>query len=532
MISRKTLFGRRALWAAVWVVLFALGLTAPASAETTLRMVPHADLKNTDPIWTTAYITRNHGYMVWDTLFALNEKLEPQPQMVDAWKVSPDGLTYTFTLRDGLRWSDGKAVTAEDCVASIQRWGKRDGMGQKLMDVVKSLDVVNARTFRLVLKEQYGLVLDSLGKLSSNVPFMMPKAYAETDPFQQVPKESIGSGPFIFKVDEWVPGNKVVYVRNPGYKPRSETPSLAAGGKVVKVDRVEWLYIPDQQTAVNALLTGEVDYFEQPAHDLLPLMDGKPGIRIEPLKLGEQGWLRVNHLYPPFDNIKIRQTLLWMMDQNAYMQAAIGDQRYWQTCVALFVCGTPYETQVGGEPILNHSIDKAKAMLKEAGYNGEKVVLMDPTDIPLSHNMSLVTAQLMRQIGLNVEVQAMDWSTLTSRRAKQDPPAQGGWNAFHTWWSAADVFTPLNNIGVSGGCKEKAWFGWPCDEKLEKLRGDWARATDPARKKQIAGEIQKLAYHDVTYVPTGQWFLVRALSAKLEGAIIAPVPFLWNITKK
>src|SRR3990172_6679350 len=186
--------------------------------------------------------------------------------------------------------------------------------------------------------------------------------------------------------------------------------------------------------------------------------------------------------------------MLWMMDQDAYMQASIGDKRYWTTCVAMFVCGTPYETTVGGEPILNHSIEKAKAMLKAAGYTGEKVVLMDPTDIPLSHNMSLVTAQLMRSIGMNVEVQAMDWSTLTSRRAKKEPPAQGGWNAFHTWWSAADVFTPLNNIGVSGGCAEKAWFGWPCDQQLETMRGQWARTTDSAKKKEIATAIQKRPY--------------------------------------
>jgi len=524
-------YWRPALCALAGALLLAVTLAGPALGQTTLRMVPHADLKNIDPIWTTAYISRNHGYMVWDTLFALNEKLEPQPQMVDSWKVSSNGLTYTFTLREGLRWSDGKPVTAEDCVASIQRWGKRDGMGQKLMDVVKGLHVVNARTFRMELKERYGLVLDSLGKLSSNVPFMMPKAYAEVDPFQQVPKESIGSGPFIFKVDEWVPGSKVVYVKNPLYKPRSEPPSLAAGGKVVKVDRVEWDYIPDQQTAVNALLTGEVDYFEQPAHDLLPLMDGKPGIRIERIGLGEQGWLRVNHLYPPFNNVKARQALEWMMDQQAYMQAAIGNPKYWQTCAALFVCGTPYASDVGAEPILHHNIAKAKELLKESGYKGEPVVLMDPTDIPLSHNMTLVTAQLMRQIGLNVEVQAMDWSTLTSRRAKQDPPAQGGWNAFHTWWSAADVFTPLNNIGVSGGCKEKAWFGWPCDAKLEKMRGEWARATSFAKRKQLADEIQKRAYEVVTYIPTGQWFLARAYSSKLDGVIIAPIPFMWNISK-
>jgi peptide/nickel transport system substrate-binding protein len=221
-----------------------------------------------------------------------------------------------------------------------------------------------------------------------------------------------------------------------------------------------------------------------------------------------------------------------MMDQEAYMRAAIGDPRYWVTCAALFVCGAPYESRAGAEPILDHDLAKAKALLKEAGYQGERVVLMDPTDIPRLHNMSLVTAQLMRQIGMNVEVQAMDWSTLATRRAKQDPPAQGGWNAFHTAWSATDLFTPLNNIGVSGDCGDKAWFGWPCDRELERLRSEWAHTTDPARRKALADAVQQRAYEVVAYIPTGQWFLARAVRNNLEGVIVAPVPFLWNISKR
>jgi peptide/nickel transport system substrate-binding protein len=283
-------------------VLACVVLVASASrllaAGGTLRFVPHADLKNIDPIWTTAYITRNHGYMIYDTLFALDADLQPQPQMVESWSVSDDGLVYTFTLRPGLKWHDGAPVRAADCVASIQRWGKRDGMGQKLMDVTEELQAVDDRTFTLTLKEPYGLVLHSLGKISSNVPFMMPERVAKTDAFTQI-TENIGSGPFKFVKDEWVPGNKVVYVKNTEYIPRSEPPSLAAGGKVAKVDRVEWLYIPDQATAQAALAAGEIDYFEAPQLDLFPLLDSNPDLTVviaDPL--GSQGWLRPNHLYP------------------------------------------------------------------------------------------------------------------------------------------------------------------------------------------------------------------------------------------
>jgi peptide/nickel transport system substrate-binding protein len=209
----------------------ALLLASPAFAQTkTIKAVMHSDLKVLDPIWTTANIVRNHGYMVWDTLFAMDEKLQPQPQMVDTWSVSDDKLTYTFTLRDGLKWHDGKPVTAEDCIASLKRWGARDSTGVKLLSFVSSFEPVNDKTFRIVLKEPYGLLIDSLAKPGGSTPLMMPKRIADTDPAKQI-SEFIGSGPFIFKADEWKPGDKTVYVKNPDYKPRAEPASGLAGGK-------------------------------------------------------------------------------------------------------------------------------------------------------------------------------------------------------------------------------------------------------------------------------------------------------------
>ena len=281
---------RRSAWNwLLTVCLLLAGFNAVLADGGTLKVIPHADLKNVDPIWTTAYITRNHGYMIYDTLFSLDADLRPQPQMVDTWTVSDDGLVYTFTLRDGLQWHDGAPVRSADCVASIRRWGQRDGMGQKLLEFTAALDVVDDRTFTLTLREPYGLVLESLGKLSSNVPFMMPERLALTDAFTQV-TESIGSGPFIFVRDEWMPGSRVVYVRNPDYVPRPEPPSFAAGGKRVHVDRVEWQYIPDPATAQAALAAREVDYYERPPVDLLPLMERDPGLVVSVIDpLGTQG---------------------------------------------------------------------------------------------------------------------------------------------------------------------------------------------------------------------------------------------------
>jgi peptide/nickel transport system substrate-binding protein len=528
-----TAFIRRALQGSVAVMAaaFAIGLGA-ASAETVLKVVPHADLKNIDPIWTTAYITRNHGYMVYDTLFALDENLEVRPQMVDRWEVSDDGLVWTFTLRDGLMWHDGTAVTAADCVASIRRWGARDGMGQKLMDATRALRAKDAKTIVLELEQPYGLVLESLGKISSNVPFMMPERLARTDPFEQVP-EIVGSGPFMFVADEWVPGAKVVYVKNPNYVPRDEPPSYAAGGKVAKVDRVEWHYIPDAATAMNALLAGEIDYFELPPHDLLPIMASAPGVVVENLDpLGNQGWLRLNHTLPPFDDAKARRAVLSAVDQAEYLQATVGNAEYYRTCPAFFGCGTALESAAGAKPLMTQDLDKAKELIAESGYDGRPVVVMQATDIAINSGMALVTAQLLRSIGMTVELQAMDWSTLTSRRAMSEPVDQGGWNIFHTWWTGADILNPVANIGVSGGCKERAWYGWPCDAEIERLRDAFAHATDPAAQKRLAEAVQKRAYEIVSYVPTGQWYQPTAYRDNLAGLIRSPVPFFWNVEKR
>ena len=533
-MSRLWTTTRRAALAALAAAPLALGLgIGPAAAESVLRIVPHADLKNLDPIWTTAYITRNHGYMVYDTLFAQDEAGKIQPQMVGEHSVSADGLVYTFTLRDGLKWHDGDPVKAEDCVASILRWSKRDGMGQKLMDFTKEVKAVNDKTVTITLNEPYGLVLASIGKISSNTPFMMKKVHADVDAFEAVP-EVIGSGPFKFVKDEWVPGSKVVYAKNEDYKPRSEPASGAAGGKVVHFDRVEWIYIPDPATAMNALINGEVDLWETPAVDMVPLLAKDPNIEMAVIDpLGTQGWLRPNHLHPPFDNPKARKALLYAVNQATYLQAIVGDPKLYKECAAYFICGTPNESNVGTEALKSHDPAMARKLLAEAGYKGEKIILMQSTDIPVLNNAALVTAQVLREIGMDVEVQAMDWSTLTSRRAEKKSPADGGWNIFHTYATGADATSPIANIGVSGGGVEKAWFGWPTDDVTEKLRDDFARESDPAKKKMIIDKLQaRLFDHLVPYVNYGQWFQPVAWRKGLDGVLISPVPFFWNITKQ
>jgi len=517
--------------AASWVVLGGMLAAAPANAKT-ITAVMHSDLRVIDPGFTTAYITRDHGYMVYDTLLAEDASFHIQPQMAD-WKVSDDKLTYVFTLRDGLKWHDGTPVTAEDCVASLKRWGRNDGMGQKLMDFTASLEASDAKTITLKLKEPYGLVLESIGKPSSLVPFMMPKRLAETPPGQQI-KEQIGSGPFKFVASEFQPGVKAVYVKNTDYVPRKEPPSWTSGGKVVKVDRVEWITMPDAQTAMNALQSGDIDFMEYPTFDLLPVLAANPEIKVEILdKLGFQTLGRMNFLYPPFDNVKVRRAAFLAMNQKDVLDALVGNAEYYRICGAVFVCGTPLASDVGAETLVKgEGMAQAKKLLAESGYDGTPVVVMAPGDVVTLKAQPIVAAQLLRNAGFKVDVQATDWQTVVTRRASQKPPKEGGWNMFFTNWAAADVVDPIVNLPVNGKGKNGGWFGWPDDPKMEALRDKFARATSPEERKKLAEEVQKENYDQVIYIPLGQYLAPSAWRKSLSGVLDGPAtPIFWNIDK-
>jgi peptide/nickel transport system substrate-binding protein len=525
---------RSAMAMAIAAAVFTGGaLTAqPAQAQTTLRVVMHSDLKIVDPIFTTAFITRNHGYMIYDTLFSTDANGEIKPQMVDKHSVSDDKLKWTFTLRDGLLFHDGAPVTTEDVIASLQRWGSKDAMGQKLMSFVSAMTAVDQKTFEITLNSPTGLMLLALGKPSSNVPFIMPKRIAQTPGGDQI-KEYIGSGPFVFKVDEWKPGDKAVYVKFDKYKPRSEAPSALAGGRVVKVDRVEWVNMPEQQTAVNALIAGEIDVIEQPRHDLLPTLEKAKSVKLlEQNPLGNQYSFRFNVQQKPFDNPKIRAAMFEAFNQEDFLQAAIGDAKYYKVCKAMFICGTPLASEEGMKDKLESNMTKAKAMLKEAGYDGTPVVLLHSTDLQVLTNLGPVAKSLMEKAGLKVDMQSSDWQTVVGRRVKKEAPSAGGWNAMLTSWVAADVMNPVGTSFVNASC-DKANFGWPCDEKLEKLRDDFARETDPAKQKAIATELQQRVVNDYpTHIFLGQWYQPMAHRDNVSGLIVAPAQVFWNVEKK
>jgi len=518
--------------AAVSVALTSQPMTSQAwAAGKTISAVMHADLR-TPGMMTTAYIVRDFGYMIFDTLLAQDSSFKIQPQMAE-FKISDDKLTYTFTLRDGLKWHDGAPVTAEDCVASLKRWGKADGMGQKLMDFAASIEATDAKTISLKLKEPYGLVLESIGKPSSLVPFMMPKRMAEAPTDKPLP-ELIGSGPFKFVPAEFQPGVKAVFEKNADYVPRKEPPSWTSGGKVVKVDRVEWITMADAQTAVNALQSGDIDFLEVPAYDILPVLAADKNIKIEtPNKLGFQTVGRMNFLLPPFDDVKVRRAALLAMNQKDVLDALIGNPEYFKVCGSFFMCGTPFATDVGSETLVKgNGMAEAKKLLAESSYDGTPIVIMAPGDVVTLKAQPVVAAQALRAAGFKVDLQATDWGTVVSRRASQKPVKEGGWNMFFTNWAGADVINPIVNLAIGGRGKNGGWFGWADDPKMEQLKDAFARAATPEEQKKIAADIQKEAYDQVIYIPLGEYTQPSAWRKSLTGVLDGPAtPVFWNIDK-
>ncbi len=516
-----------------FMALSGAALAAPALAQggaaRTLKFIPQADLTVLDPIWTTAYVTRNHGLAVFDTLYGTDAGYAAQPQMVAGHTVENDGKLWRLTLRPGLTFHDGSPVLARDCVASVARWGKRDAMGQTLMAYTDELSAPDDRTIQFRLKKPFALLPDALGKVGSSICAIMPERLAKTDPFTQV-TEMVGSGPFRFKADERVVGARVVYERFAGYVPREGgEPQWTSGPKRAFVDRVEWHVIPDQATAASAMQTGEMDWWEQPPADLVPTLGGLTTRITDPT--GLIGCLRMNQLQPPFDNPAIRQVLLKVVDQTDFMQAVTGtDPKLIHVPTGFFCPGLPMASDVGLD-VLTRKRDYAgaKAALAAAGYKGEKVVLMGASDFPSLKALADVAADMLTRAGFNVDYQVMDWGSVVQRRAKKEPVAQGGWSAFCTFWAGLDQANPAVSAFLRG-TGQSAAIGWPTSEKIEALRDQWLDAPDTAARKRLAGELQQQAFADLPYLPLGQYFNQTSYKPSLTG-VLDGVPVFWNVKK-
>lgn len=490
---------------------FAVGAQA---GKTVFRWVPQADLTLVDPTFTTAAVTQTHALLVFDTLYGLDAEYLPQPQMAAGHVVENGGLLWKITLRDGLRFHDDTPVRAADVVASLKRWAKKDLMGKSLMQSTESLTALDDKTIQFKLKKAFPLILHALGRQSGSMACILPERLASLPDNEQI-KEVVGSGPFRFAADRWVSGSRVVYEKFTGYVPRkSDTkPVFTAGPKIAHVDGVQWNVIPDRATAIAALQAGEVDGVEIVDNDFLPMLAADPNIAILKRSLPSISILRFNHLYPPFDNPAMRRAILAAVSQTDYMTAHNGSDfpEYWSDKCGVFVPGTPMASDAGMEKLTGkRDLDKVRADIKAAGYKGEKIVLLDPVDFPSHHASALVTADLFKRIGLNVDVQTIDWGTSVQRRNSQELPSAGGWNVAFTAVTGPNNLDPAGHLPIRGNGKQ-AWFGWPTSEKLEQLRTDWFNAPDLEAQKKICRDIQLQVFEDVPYIPLGATYQIMAL---------------------
>lgn len=529
-IDRRTVLKSGSLAMAASALPWVARAQSPAPRRS-LRAVMQADLRSFDPVWTTAAITGYHAAMIYDTLFGIDGEMKPRPQMVSDYGVSDDKLTYTFKLRDGLAFSDGSPVTAADCVASMRRWAARDTGGQILFKYVADTPVKDDRTFQLVLRERYGLVLETLGKTSNSL-WIMRRREAETDPTQQI-SELVGSGPFIFNKDATKVGVAYVYDRNPSYRPRPEAPSGTTGGKVAKLDRVIWENMIDEETAVSALQAGEIDFYETPPLELLDRLQSDRNIKVEVLnKLGNVGFIRLNWLHPPFDNRKAREAMLYLVNQSDIMKATFGNEEYYRTCASLFGCGTDMENDENtGWFKSAPDLKKAAQLFKEAGYDGRPVVILQPTNLAMPNMAAQLLADWLSRAGVQAELAPSDWGGVVARRAVTAPPSQGGWNIFVTWNPASTFASPILFPGhIANG--RKGFFGWPDDEAHERLRVDWTMAETVPERQAIARKMQANAWTFVPHVLAGQWVAPVAHRTDVHGFVPVPdlVPF-WNVEK-
>jgi peptide/nickel transport system substrate-binding protein len=510
-------------------VATAFGAVAPTASAQTINAVMHAPLRALDPVISFAYISRNYGYMVYDTLLARDAQDRVQPQMAD-WKASADGKTYTFTLRQGLKWHDGKAVNAEDCVASIKRFAQVDKLGALMTSMMVGMKVTGENTFEMSFKVPTDIALKALSKPSSVAAFMMPASVAAA-PSSEPITSSIGSGPFKFVAAEYKPGVQAVFEKNKDYVPRAEPASGQAGGKVVKVDRVKWVSMPDPMTAVNALMSGEVDFIENTPKDLVSMLDKNPDYTLSAYNQQYTvNLVRLNHTQAPFNNLKVRQAAMLALGQKPLLEAQTGNTKQYATCAALFACGTTYGSEYGKDMVIEAQPEKAKALLKEAGYNNEPVIVMHATDITEHIPTGPIFAQQLRQAGFNVQLQSMDWATVVARRNSKSPATAGGWSVFYTWQVKADVQEPLGYVGAAAG-GDSAWFGWPNVPAIEAARTKLASTADLAEGKKIAAEIQKLAIDNVVTIPMGEFPMITAKRKVLANQVDGAVPAFWNMTK-
>lgn len=515
----------------------AAALPMPAIAQDarakTLRLVPSTDLVSLDPVFSTALVAVQHGYHVFDTLYGVDAALRPRPQMAEAHFVSGDGRIWTIRLREGLRFHDGEPVRAADCAASLERWGQRDPFGRALAAAVDRYEAQSDRELRIHLRKPFPRLLDALGKPHSSPAFIMPERIARTPPTSAI-TEVVGSGPFRFLPGELTSGHLIAYSRFDGYVPRQEPAEWTSGGKVAHFERIEWRVMPDQSTAVAALQQGEVDWLENVSADLVPLLARSRQIKIENADpLGTELVLRFNHGSAPFNNTALRRFVMGVISQSDYLAALTANNpQASRECRAFFPCTVPGVQEIGRDQFsaLHGDAAQVREALRATGYKGEKVVILNPADSVALAPLGLITADVLRRAGLNVDLQDMDWGTLLQRRTSKAGTDAGGWSIYHSTWPSIAISNPVLNTTVRGE-GAAGWPGWFESAEMERLTAEWLEATDEAARDKLLGEAHALALREVPSLPLGIYLPNTAYRASLTGVLGGSVRYPWNVRR-
>ncbi|MCX7377924.1 MAG: ABC transporter substrate-binding protein [Alphaproteobacteria bacterium] len=490
------------------------------AAGDTLVFSPVTDLTGLDPFFTATDMTTHHVGLVYETLYALDETLTPRPHLVEGATIEDDGKRWRLTLREGIRFHDGEPLRAQDAVASIRSWIRTsDAFGRKIGAVTDALEALSDRVLEFRLKKPFPLLAHGLAKPASIIPCIMPARIAEIAGTGK-PIDVIGTGPYRYLPSERLAGARLAYTSYDNYRSRSDSPSYMAGARTAHFGRVEWHIIPDASTAAASLQKGEIDWMHDLPPDLAPLLRRDPKLRVQVQDfIGGELYLRFNGLHPPFDNPAIRRAVLAGIDQPSFMQAAFGEDRtpdgtrLWRTPVGVWSLGKPMSTDAGTEAMAG-DLSKARRLLSEAGYRGERVVILQAGDYPMIAAVGLVGADLLRRMGFNVEVITLEYAAANQRRNSRNPPAQGGWNVVFGPFNGYNRYDPAAHVGIN-----PAFSGWIPLDDIQALRERWFDEPDLARRQAIAREIQILVWRDVPYIPLGSYAPLTAFRGELSGVL-------------
>ena len=497
----------RAVVAAALAVAVMAG--AAAAAETPkrggiLRVGNLGEPPALDAHWTTASITETLTNHIYEGLYSLDRDNRPIPMLAESHSVSRDGLAYTFKLRQGIKFHNGKEMTSEDVVASLARWGKQSVYGKTLFDKVADLRARDTYTVELKLKEKVAIVLVSLA-VPNNFAAIYPREIAEKFPPQTKITEYVGTGPY--KLAEWKPDRYIRMVRFNDYKPRNEPPNGYGGGKTAYLDEIRWIPVPDVATRVAQVETGELEFADDLNLDAYDRLKRNPGAR--PIIGKPYYWLVavLNKKDGLMQNQKLRQAWQAAIDIEPIMRnVAGGKAEFYRMDSSLAFAEVPaWHTSLPGLPWNAHDRDKARRLLREAGYKGEPVRFMTTQEYKWMYDFALLTKQQLEDVGFVIDLQVMDWSTLVQRR--NNPKA---YDAFTT--GMGNFFDPTHHVYLT--C---VWPGFTCDEDILKLQDELARELDPRKRFALWVRQTRQFYEKVPVIRYGDLFGLRAALNTVKG---------------